>query len=184
MPLPVRFGLFIGLSQLLATLVVFFCGLHASAEGIAKAQRPESILGFIALMVLLGLAHRAGKKAALARGETTPTFGRVAKATAFTALVAGLSAGVFQWIYAAWINPRLAEVQRAHVLERVEPELAKLSPEETAVVMQQIDFASSPLARGLVFLINTFLFSLILGLAYALIFRAAARREAEADRAK
>ena len=182
MPTSLLYGLLIGLAQFVATLLVFAFGLHGSAEGLAKAQKPESIVGFVLLMVLLGLAHRAAKKASIARGEAEPPFGTSAKLAALTALVAGLVTGLAQWIYAALINPRLCELQRAEVLRSVGPELAKLSPDAAAEQTRQIDFFTSAAARGLIFGINTLLFAFLLGLAYALIFRAAARRDAGAKK--
>jgi len=181
-PLPLLYGFLIGLAQLVATLVVFFLDLHGSAEGLARAQKPESIIGFVLLMILLGLAHRTAKKASLARGETELPLGGAAKLAALTALVAGLATGAFQWLYAALINPRLGELQRAQVLERAAPDLAKLSPEDAAAAMRQIESFTSPAARGVVFGINTFLFALLLGIAYALIFRAAVRRDQKAGK--
>lgn len=184
MPLTLLYGLLIGLAQFVATLVVYFLGLHGSIEGLAKAQRPESLIGFVLLMVLLGLAHRAAKKASLARGEPELTFGAAAKLAALTAVVAALVAGAAQWIYAALINPRLPEIQRAEVMERAAPELAKLSAADVAAITERIEFGTSAAMRGIVFAVNTFLFALVLGLAYALIFRAAVRRDATASSKK
>ena len=183
-PIPLLYGLLIGLAQLAATLVVFFLGLHDSAEGLAKAQRPESIIGFVLLMILLGLSYRAAKKASLARVEPELPFGQAARLAAKTALVAGVIAGAAQWVYATHINPRLVEIQRAQVMERAAPDLARLPADEAAAITQKIDFATSATARGVVFGINTFLFALLLGLAYALIFRAAARREDAAKKSR
>lgn len=182
MPTPLLYGLFLGLSQLAATLAVFAYGLHSSAEGLVRAQKPESILGFILLMLILGAAHRASKKASLARGESDIPLGTAAKLAALTALIGGITTGAFQWLYAALINPRLCELQRAQILERAAPELSKLSPEDAAVVTEKIDFATSAAARGVVFGLNTLLFGLLLGIAYALIFRAATRREESAKK--
>ena len=177
MPVPLLYGLFLGLAQLAATLAVFAFGLHSSAAGLAKAQMPESLIGFILLMLILGLAHRAAKKASLARGETVYAFGAAAKAAALTALVGGLVTGAGQWLYLAVINPGLHDLQRAQIMERAAPELAKLSPEDAAKVVEKIDYATSAAARGLVYGVNTVVFAALLGIAFALIFRAAVRRD-------
>ncbi len=177
MPTPLLYGSLIGLAQLFATLLVFALGLHGSAESLPKAQMPESLVGFVFLMVLLGLAHRSTKKTALARAEEFG-FGAAAKLFCLVAAVGGLVTGLGQWLYLAVINPGLRDLQRAEILKRLEPELAKLAAEDAAKVMQQVDQASSAVARGVVYGLNTFFFALLLGLAYALIFRAAARREA------
>lgn len=182
MPIPILYGLLLGLSQFLATLLVFAFGLHGSAEGLARAQRPESILGFVFMMVILGAAYRVAKKASLARGETEIGLGAASKLAALTALVGGVVAGLTQWLYAALVNPRLVEIQRSAVMERVGPDLAKLSADEAATVTQKIEFATSASARGLVFGINTLLFAALLGIAYALIFRAAGKRDAAAKK--
>jgi hypothetical protein len=67
-------------------------------------------------------------------------------------------------------------------MERAAPELAKLSAADAAAISERIEFATSAAMRGAIFAINTFLFALILGLAYALIFRAAVRRDATASK--
>ncbi len=177
MPAPLLYGSLVGLAQLFATLLVFALGLHGSASALPKAQMPESMIGFVLLMVLLGLAHRSAKKTALGRGEELG-FGAAAKLFGLVAAIGGLVNGLGQWLYLAVINPGLRDLQRAEILKRLEPELAKLAAEDSARVMHQIDQASSAAARGVVYGINTLFFALILGLAYALIFRAAARREA------
>lgn len=183
MPIPLLYGSLIALSQFVATLLVYAFGLHGSTEGLAKAQKPESILGFVLLMVLLGLAHRAAKKASVARGEPELPFGSAAKLAALVALVAGATTGALQWLYAAIINPSLAELQRALVVQQYGTELAKLPADASAAAMKQIELASSAPARGLIYALNTFLFALLLGIAYALIFRAAIRREQKAAKA-
>lgn len=182
MPIPLLYGLYLGLSQLVATLAVFAFGLHSSAEGLARAQKPESILGFVLMMIILGLAYRAAKKASLARGESEIALGTASKFAALTAVIGGVIVGLTQWLYAALINPRLVEVQHTAVMEKVGPELAKLSAEEAAAVTQKIEFATSAAARGLVFGINTLLFAALLGIAYALIFRAAVKRDEAAKK--
>ncbi len=182
MPLSLIHGFLIGLSQFAATLAVFALGMHSSSQRVADAQRVENILGYILLMVLLGLAHRAAKRASLARGEPEFRLGAAAKFSAATAAVGGISAGAFQWLYAALINPRVCELQRDRFLEQAGPELAKLSPDDLARATQQIELATSAGARSLIIGVNTFLFALVLGLAYALIFRAAVRRDAAASR--
>lgn len=183
MPRPFLYGLLIGLAQLLATLVVFACGLHASAEGLSKAQFPESLIGFLLMMIVVGLAHLSLRSAAGARGEKTLGLGAAAKAAALTALVAGLCTGLFQWVYLAAINPALRDLQRAQIMERAGPELARLAPADAAVVTQKIDHATSAIARGVVYGVNTFLFSALLGVALAFIFRTAAQRGAAAAKA-
>lgn len=177
MPAPLLYGLLIGLAQLLATLAVFAFGLHSSAEGLAKAQMPESLLGFLLLMLILGLAHRAAKKSSASRGEEFG-FGSAAKLFGLIAVIGGFATGLGQWLYLAVINPGLRDLQRAEIMKRVEPELAKLAAEDAAQVAHQVDQATSAVARGVVYGLNTLFFALLLGLAYALIFRAAARREA------
>jgi hypothetical protein len=175
-PLPLTYGLLVGLAQLAATLVVFALGLHGSAEGLDKAQMPESLVGFILLMLILGLAHRQAKARALAAGGDL-AFGQAAKFFALIAVLGGALTGLGQWLYLAFINPGLREIQRAKILENAAAELAKLPPEQAADITQKIDFATSAVARGVVYGVNTLLFALLLGIAYALIFRAAARRD-------
>lgn len=179
MSLPLRHGAFLGLAQFLATLLVFAFGLHGSIERLERAQFVESLIGFILMMAVIALAHRAFKADTEAR-RLVPGFGRSAKFSALTALVGGLVTALGQYAYLAWINPSLRELQRAQILERAKDKLAAYTPEQVAQSTQQIDYATSAAARGLVYGLNTFFFATLLGLAFALIFRAAVRRDAAA----
>lgn len=176
MPTFLVYGFFIGLSQTLATLLMFALGFHRSAEGLAKAQMPENLVGFILLIVLVGLAYRAARKQAAARGAE-PTLGGASKLAALTALFAALVTGAGQYVYRAAINRTPAEIMTATALKNAEPYLAPLSAEEAATQKTVIEFFNSPLFTSVVYVINVFFFTLLLGIAYAWIFRAAVRRD-------
>ena len=176
MPLILRYGALIGLSQFLATLLVFAFGLHGSAQRLADAQFPESLIGFILLMAVIAFAHLAAKKTSA--DNKGLKFGAAAKFATLTALVGGLVTGVTQYAYLAFINPALRDLQHAEIMERVKTTLPQLPPDEIARVVKQIDYATSAAARGLVYGLNTVVFATLLGLAFALIFRAAGRRDA------
>jgi Protein of unknown function (DUF4199) len=176
------YGLLIGLSQTLATLLLFAIGYHASAEIIARSQMMENLIGFILLMVLVGFAYRSEKAKTLARGAEF-TFGRAARLAALTALLAALAAGLGQYAYRALINPAVTDILVQSALANAEPHLAPLPAEQAARHRDVIVFFNSPLFMSLVYLLNAFFFTLLLGLAYAAIFRAAARRD-EAAQAK
>jgi hypothetical protein len=179
MSIPLRYGALLGLAQCIATLVVFTLGLHGAVERLERAQLIESLVGFILLMAVIALAHRALKADTEAR-QLAPGFGRSARFSALTALIAGLVTALGQYAYLAWINPGLRDLQRIQILERVKDQLAAYSPEQIAQSTQQIDYATSAAARGLVYGLNTFFFASLLGLAFALIFRAAVRRDTAA----
>lgn len=176
MPTFLLYGLLIGLSQTLATLLLFAIGYHASAESIAQSQMMENLIGFILLMVLVGFAYRSEKARTLARGAEF-TFGRAARLAALTALVAALAAGLGQYAYRAFINPGVTEIMVQAALANAEPHLAPLPAEEAARHRQTITFFSSPPFMSVAYAINSFIFTLLLGLAFAAIFRAAARRD-------
>jgi Protein of unknown function (DUF4199) len=137
----------------------------------------ESLLGFIFLMLVIGAAHRAQRLAHRERHPDGLPFGLAAKLAAATAAVGGLATGLGQYLYLAVINPALRDLQRGQILERAKDKLAALPPEKLTEAMRQIDYATSAGARGLVYAFNTFLFATLLGLAFALIFRAAVRRD-------
>ena len=179
MPPHFLYGLLIGLGQLLATLLVFALGFHNSAETLQRAVQLESLIGFILLMAVVSLSYRAAK----ARNETT-TIGRAAKSAALTALAGGVFTGLGQYVYLAIINPGLREIQRSLIIEGAKAHLATLSPEKLAEDMRHIDAATSPLARAVGYAAPTFIFATLLGIAFALIFRAAIRRDEAAGRQK
>ncbi len=179
MPPTLLYGFLIGLSQLIATLVVFAMGLHASAATLERAQFIESLTGFILLMIVISLAHRAAKEAG-----RTATVGAAAKGAALTGLLGGLATGAGQYVYFAFINPGLQVIQRNIILEGAKAELAKLDATALADAHRHIDYATSPLARGIIYTVNTTLFAILLGIAFALIFRAAAKRDEAAGKKK
>ena len=179
MSLPLRYGSLLGLAQCLATLVVFAFGLHGALELLERAQLIESLVGFVLMMAVIALAHRAFKADTEAR-QLAPGFGRSAKFSALTALVAAFVTALGQYTYLGWINPALRELQRTQIMERVQDQLVGYTPEQIAQSTQQIDYATSAAARGLVYGLNTFFFATLLGLAFALIFRAAVRRDTAA----
>lgn len=167
------FGFLIGLGQLASSLVVFAMGLHSDPARLSNAMQTESLVGFILLMIVVSLAYRAAK----ARGQTD-TIGQSAKGAALTALLGALFTGLGQYAYLAFINPGLRDLQRNDILERAKAHLATLSPEKLAEDMRQIDHATSPIFRGITYGVPTFVFATLMGIAFALIFRAAARRDA------
>lgn len=166
------YGFFIGLGQLASSLVVFAMGLHSDPARLSNAMQTESLVGFILLMIVVSLAYRAAK----ARGQTE-TMGQSAKGAALTALVGALFTGLGQYTYLAFINPGLRDLQRNDILERAKAHLATLSPEKLAAEMRHID-ATVPLARAITYGMSIFVFATLMGIAFALIFRAAARRDA------
>ncbi len=173
MPPTLLYGFLIGLGQLVSSLIVFAMGLHNDPARIPNAMQTESLVGFILLMIVVSLAYRAAK----ARGETE-TIGQSAKGAALTAVVGALFTGLGQYAYLAFINPGLRDIQRNIILEGAKAHLASLSPEKLAEDMRHIDYATSPLARGIGYALPTFVFATLMGIAFALIFRAAARRDA------
>lgn len=167
------YGFLVGLGQLAASLIVFAMGLHSDPARLASAMQTESLVGFILLMIVVSLAYRAAKS----RGQTE-TIGQSAKGAALTALVGALFTGLGQYAYLAFINPGLRDLQRNAIVEGAKAHFATLSPEKLAEEMRHIDYATAPFARGITYAVPTFVFATLMGIAFALIFRAAARRDA------
>jgi hypothetical protein len=167
------YGILIGAGQLVSSLIVFAMGLHSDPARLPNAMQTESLIGFVLLMIVVSLAYRASK----ARGETE-TIGQSAKGAALTALVGAIVTGLGQYAYLAFINPGLRDIQRNLILEGAKAHLATLSPEKLAEDMRHIDHATSPFARAVGYALPTFVFATLMGIAFALIFRAAARRDA------
>lgn len=182
MPIVLRYGLFLGLAQTLATLVVYFAGLHATPDKLPTAQFVENLTGFVLMIVFVALGLRAAKAAREARGEVS-TFGAGAKTALALAAVGALVSGLGQLAYVSWINPEFLPMLKQMVLDGAKERIATMKPEELAQSMEQLDFALSPAMRGVAQAFGTFVFTTLLGLAFAVVFRAAARREA-ADQAR
>ena len=182
MPLPLIYGSLIGLAQLLATLVVFALGKHQSAEGLASAQMPESLIGFILLMIVVSLAHRSAKTK-FAQGAALP-FGTAAKFALATGLVGGLATGLGQFIYLQFLNPNLGALRLEIWLLTQKSAIDQLTPEAKAELIQNHAYFNSPTFFSIVHGVNTFLFATLMGIAFALIFRAAVRRDDKAALAK
>jgi hypothetical protein len=179
MPPFFRFGLVLALSQALVTLIFFALGHHATAQAATAVALPENLVGFGLMMGAITWAHRSERLAWAKRGETRG-FGAAARFTLGMALVASVVLGLFQVAYLAAINPALGESQRAVIEAGAAESLAKLSAEDLEQARRAIAFHTSPTARGIVHGLNLLVFGALMGLAFAVIFRAAARREAQA----
>jgi hypothetical protein len=182
MPPALRYGFLLGLTQTIATLIVFAAGLHAAGASLQRAQFVESLVGFVFMIVVVALGMRAARKAREAEGVES-TFGAGARSALALAFFGALFAALGQAGYMAFVNPGFQTVLREAILAGAAEQLAALSPEAADEATRNVDLAVSPLVRGLAQFINTFLFATIVGLAFAVVLRAALRREA-ADRAK
>ncbi len=180
MPPSLLYGFLLGLAQTLATLLVFALGLHAAGETLQRAQFIENLVGFVLMIIVVALGMRAARKARDARGDES-TFGAGALSALGLAFVGAIFAGIGQAVYIAYINPAFQEVLRAAILAGAAEHLAGLTPEETAEATRNLDLMVSPIARGVTQGISTFLFATIVGLAFAVVLRAALRREAAAQ---
>jgi hypothetical protein len=181
-PPSLRYGFLLGLAQTLATLIVCVIGLHAAGETLPRAQFVENLVGFVFMIIVVALGMRAARKARDARGEES-TFGAGALSALAIAFFGALFAGLGQAAYMAFVNPGFQQVLREAILAGATEQLAALSPEDAAEATRTLDLMVSPLARGIAQGVSTFLFATIVGLAFAVVLRAALRREA-ADRAK
>ena len=180
MPASLRYGFLLGLTQTVATLIVFAAGLHAAGASLQRAQFVESLIGFVFMIVVVALGMRAARKTREAAGVES-TFGAGARSALALAFFGAVFAGLGQAAYMAYVNPGFRDVLREAILAGAAEQLAALSPEDAAEAARNVDLAVSPLARGLAQGINTFLFATIVGLAFAVVLRAALRREAAAQ---
>lgn len=179
MPVYLRYGLLLGLGQTFATLLVYFAGQHDTTATLPTAQFVENLTGFLLLIVVVALAQRAAKNAREARGEPS-TFGAGAKSALALASVGALVAALGQYIYIAFINPGYPGVLRQAILDGAKDKIAGLKPEELEQSLAQLDFALSAPMRAVAQGIGTLVFATLLGLVFAVVFRAAVRREAAA----
>jgi len=169
-------GSAIGLAQLLATLVVFALGMHQTLEGFNNSQMTENVIGFVLLMVIVSFAHRAFRKDCAARDLPTALLPSV-KFAVLLGGVAGLIAGVSQYAYFAAVNPGIRKLLHEGTLARLKPDFDKLGADGADDMLRQIDYFTSSGFRGLVYGMNTLLFTALLSIAFALIFRASVRRD-------
>lgn len=168
MPASLRYGFLLGLTQTVATLIVFAAGLHAAGASIERAQFLESLLKYLGLMVIVALGMRAARKAREAQNVES-TFGAGARSALALAFFGALFTGLGQWAYMAFMNPEYGELLRAAFIEKHPSMPSDSVPEATAI------------AYGGNQGILTFLFATIVGLAFAVVLRAALRREAAAQ---
>ncbi|MEY4489315.1 MAG: hypothetical protein RIQ79_1823 [Verrucomicrobiota bacterium] len=169
-------GSAIGLAQLLATLVVFALGMHQTLEKFKSAQMTESVIGFVLLMIIVSFAHRAFRKESTAKDLPTTLLPSV-KFAVLLGSVAGLITGIAQYAYFALVNPTVRKLLHDDTLARIKPDLDKLGADGAADMLRQVDYFTSAGFRGLVYGMNTLLFTTLLTIAFALIFKASVKRD-------
>jgi hypothetical protein len=172
----VLYGSIIGFAQFLATLVVFALGMHKTLDGFKSAQMAESVIGFVLLMIVVAVAHRAFRRQTAASDLPTTLLPSV-KFAVLLGGFAGLIAGFTQYAYFAVVNPGIRKLLHDDTLARIKPDLDKLGAEGAAEMLRQVDYFTSAGFRGLVYGLNTLLFATLLSIAFALIFRASVKRE-------
>jgi hypothetical protein len=170
------YGIILGAAQTGATLLVFALGLHSEGAELPRAQMVESVLGFLLLIGAVALGLRAARRARETRGEFS-SFGAGARSALALALFGALATGLGQALYIGVINPAHSTRLRDVILRDASAQLAALPPEQAEAAVRNVELAVGPLGRGLSQGLATFFFATILGLAFAVILRAAVRRD-------
>ena len=160
-----RYGALLGALQVVATLVIYACGLHGSPEMLEGGHRFENIAAFVVMMACLSFGLRSVRRRRHAEGAAF-TFGLGFKHAAFIAALGGLVNALGQYLYVAVIHPAYADHFRAALVAG-----AQLTPEQAAASEAQLDFIVSPLFRAINQGGTTLLFTLFVGVAYAFLFR-------------
>ena len=160
------YGALLGAFQVAGTLAVYACGLHASPDDIASATLLESILTFVVMMAGICLGLRAIRLAQTRAGADF-TFRLGAKSALIISGIGALVTGLGQYLYVAVIHPAYSQHLRALYVSKTQ-----FTPEQAAAYEPQLNFVTSPLFRGLEQGFNVFFFSLMVGVIYAVLFRA------------
>ena len=178
MRIALLYGALLGVLQTVATLVIYACGLHSAPEKLEGAHRLESLADFVIMMACLSLGLR-GVRRTLSAGGKAFTFGTGTRHALGIAILGSLVTAIGQYVYVAAVNPAFSDHLRAALVAG-----AQLKPEQAAAYQSQLGFATSPHFRALSQGLTTFFFSLLIGLAYAFLFRdrpAGARPPATAE---
>ncbi|MCU0794062.1 MAG: DUF4199 domain-containing protein [Opitutaceae bacterium] len=128
-------------------------------------HRFENIAAFVVMMACLSFGLRRVRRERHAAGDAF-TFGLAFKHAAVIAALGGLVNALGQYLYIAVIHPAYADHFRAALIAG-----SKLTPEQAAASQAQLDFIVSPLFRAINQGGTTLLFTLFVGIAYALLFR-------------
>jgi hypothetical protein len=160
-----RIGALLGLLQFATTLIVYACGLHGSPVDLEAGHKFESLGAFIAIMACLSLGLRRAQRD-LHRYGSPFTFGTGARLALGVASAGGLFTAAGQYVYVAFIHPAYSGHLRAALVTG-----AKLAPDQAEAYAHQLDFAASAVFRALNQGVSTLFFSLLIGCAYALLFR-------------
>ncbi len=160
-----RIGALIGLLQFAATLIVYACGLHGSPADLEAGHKFESLAAFVAIMACMSLGLRSAQRD-LHRAGAAFGFGTGARLALSVASVGGLFTAAGQYAYVACIHPAYSGHLRSALVTG-----AKLAPDQAEAYTHQLDFATSAVFRALNQGVSTLFFSLLIGCAYALLFR-------------
>lgn len=160
-----QIGALLGLLQFAATLLVYACGLHGSPADLTAGHQFESIASFVSIMACLSLGLRGAQRRL--HGASAPFgFGVGARLALGVASAGGLFTAFGQYVYVAFIHPAYSEHLRAALVAG-----ANLAPAETEAAANQLAVATSAWFRALTQGVSTLFFSLLIGCAYALLFR-------------
>ena len=159
------YGALLGAFQFAATLVIHACGLHSAADKIESGHRVENLVAFVLMMTCLSLGLRAIRRQRHAEGEPFGFLVGVKKAL-LIATVGGLVNALGQYFYVAAIHPGYSESFRGALVAS-----AGFTADQAAEYASQIDFLVSPSFRALNQGLTTFLFGLLIGVAYSALFR-------------
>lgn len=162
---PLVFGILLGVFQTIATLVIYACGLHSAPDVLAGGHRFENIAAFALMMAAITYGLHLARRARHLVGLRF-RFALGAKLALVIAGVGGVLNGLGQYAYVALINPAYSDHFREFLVSS-----AALSGEEAAVYASQLEFATSAVFRGLNQGLTTLFFGLMVGLAYAFLFR-------------
>ncbi len=160
-----RIGALLGLLQVAATLIVYACGLHGSPADLAAGHQFESIASFVSIMACLSLGLRSAQRVFRQDGRAFG-FGVGARLALGVSSIGGLFTAAGQYAYVAFVHPAYSDHLRAALVAG-----AKLAPEQAEASAHQLDFATSALFRALSQGMSTLFFSLLIGCAYAFLFR-------------
>ncbi len=160
-----RIGALLGLLQFAATLIVYACGLHGSPADLTAGHQFESIASFVSIMACLSFGLRGAQRKLHGAGAPFG-FGVGARLALGVASAGGLFTALGQYVYVAYIHPAYSDHLRAALVAG-----AKLAPDQAEAYAHQLDFATSAVFRALNQGVSTLFFSLLIGCAYALLFR-------------
>lgn len=149
----IKYGGYLGAATIVTQLISHYGGLQDFSDPMSTTNIVLSVLGYVISFILTFL----GIKYYRSNNEGLLTFGEGVSVALFIGLFSGIIGAIFMYIYAAYLDPGIAEAMMSGM------DLDEMSSSEAEAAEQAMGFATSPIFLAFSAFIGSIILGLILG---------------------